>query len=64
MLELKEYVDARGLSPFRSWFDDLDAPAAAKITVALGRIEQGNLSGVKGVARERWSDYKSRKRSG
>ena len=49
MLELKEYIDSQGRSPFRNWFDGLDAVAAAKITVALGRIEQGNLSSVKGV---------------
>ena len=49
MLELKEYVDAHDRSPFRDWFDELDAVAAAKITVALSRIEQGNFSRVKGV---------------
>ena len=42
-------MDARGRSPFAEWFDDLDAGAAAKVTVALGRIEMGNLSNVKGV---------------
>ena len=51
MLELQEYLDTQGVSPFRSWFDDLDPVAAAKVTVALGRIEQGNLSGVKSVGK-------------
>ena len=49
MLLIREYVDARGRSPFAEWFDDLDARAAAKVTVALARIEMGNLSNVKGV---------------
>ena len=49
MLVIREYVDARGHSPFARWFEDLDAGAAAKITVALARIEMGNLANVKGV---------------
>jgi putative addiction module killer protein len=51
MLELQEYVDARGRSPFAEWFDDLDPVAAAKVTVGLSRIEQGNLSRVKSVGK-------------
>src|SRR6267154_120776 len=31
------------------WFDGLDPQAAAKITVALTRLAQGNFSSVKGV---------------
>jgi putative addiction module killer protein len=31
------------------WFENLNAPAAAKVTAALVRIEQGNFSNVKGV---------------
>ncbi len=31
------------------WFADLDATAAAKVTVAIARIEQGTLSAFKGV---------------
>ena len=49
MIELLLYVSAEGGSPFEDWFSRLDAAAAAKITVAMGRLEQGNLSGVKGV---------------
>jgi putative addiction module killer protein len=49
MLTIREYVDQRGRSPFADWFEDLDARAAAKVTVALARIEMGNLSNVKGV---------------
>ncbi len=48
-MEIREFLDAGGTSPFADWFDDLDAQAAAKVTVALTRIEQGNLSNVKTV---------------
>jgi putative addiction module killer protein len=48
-MEIREFLDARGGSPFANWFDDLDAQAAAKVTVALARIGHGNLSNAKGV---------------
>ena len=48
-MEILEFLDDAGGSPFASWFDDLDAQAAAKVTVALTRMEQGNLSNAKGV---------------
>ena len=48
-MQVLEYLDEKGRSPFRRWFDRLDATAAAKITIALARIEQGNLSNTKGV---------------
>jgi putative addiction module killer protein len=48
-VRIVEYLDAAGRSPFTGWFDGLDATAAAKVTVALTRIEQGNLSNVKSV---------------
>jgi putative addiction module killer protein len=49
MIELRYYLAADGKSPFEDWFLDLNAPAAAKVTVALARLEQGNFSNVKGV---------------
>src|ERR1700737_5152594 len=48
-VQILEYLDAAGDSPYRDWFESLNAPAAAKVTVALTRIELGNLSNVKGV---------------
>ena len=45
-----EYVRA-GWSPFAAWFSGLAAPAAAKVTVALYRLEQGNVSNVKAVGK-------------
>ena len=49
MFELRYVIDIKGHSRFEDWFANLDAVAAAKFAVALARIEQGNLSNVKGV---------------
>ncbi len=49
MIELREYLDEAGRSPFARWFNKLDTRAAAKVATALMRIAQGNLSNVKGV---------------
>lgn len=51
MLLVLEYLDAAGESPFRAWFDDLDALAAARVRASLLRLEAGNLSNVKGVGK-------------
>ena len=49
MLELRYYLASDGSSPFEEWFAELHALAAAKVTTALARLEQGNLSNAKGV---------------
>ncbi len=49
MIEVCEYLDQNGHSPYARWFNGLDAQAAAKVATALTRIGQGNLSNVKGV---------------
>jgi putative addiction module killer protein len=51
-----EYVKA-GSSPFAGWFSALDAHAAAKVAVALYRLEQGNFSNVKPLGKG-VSEYK------
>lgn len=43
---LKELLLDDGLSPFGDWFSSLDGFAAAKVRVALARLEQGNFSNV------------------
>ena len=48
-IEVREYLDAGGKSPFGRWFAGLNATAAARVTVAVARIEQGNLSNAKSV---------------
>ena len=49
MIEIREYVDADGRSPYAKWFDRLNARAAAKVATALVRMKHGNLSNAKGV---------------
>ena len=48
-MRLLEYLEASGKSPFATWFHRLDPAAAAKVTIGLSRMGQGNLSNAKGV---------------
>jgi putative addiction module killer protein len=50
-MQVLEYLDESGRSPFRRWFDRLDASAAAKVTIALTRLSLDNVSNVKSVGR-------------
>jgi putative addiction module killer protein len=49
MVEVLEYLDTNGRSPYAEWFDGLNAQAAAKVAAGVTRIGQGNFSNVKGV---------------
>jgi len=49
MIEVREYLDAEGSSPYAKWFNRLNVAAAVKIATAVHRVEQGNFSNVKGV---------------
>lgn len=49
MYENLEYETEDGLSPFGEWFNSLNPQAAARIAVAVTRMEQGNLSNAKSV---------------
>jgi putative addiction module killer protein len=49
-MEILEYLDDAGRSPFSKWFQALDARAAARVTTALTRLSLGNTSNVKGVS--------------
>lgn len=48
-MTVREYVRDDGSSPFRSWFDDLDCLASAKVATSSLRLELGNLSNVKWI---------------
>ena len=45
----RHYVASGGYQPFAEWFTGLDPVARAKVTRAIVRLEQGNLSNVKSV---------------
>jgi hypothetical protein len=47
VIKVVEYVREDGSNPFKVWFDDLDAQAAAKGATATLRLEMGNTSNVK-----------------
>ena len=46
-LRIEEYLRDDGRSPYRDWFDRLDATHAAKVSVAVLRLSQGNTSSIK-----------------
>ena len=49
MIELRAYVDEKGNRPYAKWLAGLDPFAAAKVAVAMARMESGNFSNAKGV---------------
>ena len=48
-MQIIEFLQTDGKSPFRGWFEGLDTQAATKVITALGRMELGNMSNAKGV---------------
>jgi putative addiction module killer protein len=46
-IRVEEYLREDGSNPYKSWFDALDARAAAKVTTAKMRMELGNTSNIK-----------------
>ncbi len=46
-IRIEEYLRDNGRSPYRAWFDRLDATYAAKVSIALLRLSQGNTSSIK-----------------
>ena len=49
MPEIRYYVAPGGRQPFAEWFADLEPVTRAKVTRAIARLEQGNISNVKSV---------------
>src|SRR5487761_519475 len=49
MIEVREYLDRAGRSPYAAWSDRLNREAAAKVAAALARVQQGNFSNAKCV---------------
>lgn len=46
-ITVEEYLREDDTNPYKTWFDGLDAQAAAKIVTAKLRMELGNTSNVK-----------------
>ena len=49
MFDVRYYYTVDDKPPFERWFNKLNAVAAAKVTIALVRLGQGNTSNVKSV---------------
>jgi putative addiction module killer protein len=49
MIDIREYLDRGGHSPFREWRSRLNTEARLRVTTALYRVGLGNFSNVKGV---------------
>ena len=46
-MRVEEYIKEDGTNPYKKWFDGLKPQAAAKVTVAVARLESGNTSNIK-----------------
>lgn len=49
MVDIREYEDRVGRSPFGEWRGKLDSQARKQVSTALYRVGLGNFSNVKGV---------------
>src|SRR5882757_616742 len=49
VIEIREYIDSHGHSPYRGWVVKLDAATRARVIVAVLRMERSNFSNAKGV---------------
>lgn len=50
-VQVREYLDVRGRSPFRKWLNALDSVARVKVVTAVARLEHGNFSNVRHVGK-------------
>jgi putative addiction module killer protein len=49
MIDVIDYVDGRGRSPFCIWLDGLDEKVQSRVSVALLRVADGTLTAAKSV---------------
>jgi putative addiction module killer protein len=54
LFNIREYLTPDGISYFGKWFEGLNAIAAAKVRVAIARMEMGNFSNTKSVGSGVW----------
>jgi putative addiction module killer protein len=57
-VEVHEYLDFAGRSPFGDWFDSLNAQAAAKVAIAVTKLKQGNFSNVRSMGSDFGPGYR------
>jgi len=61
-IRVLEYLERSGRSPWRRWFNDLDAIAAAKVGTAWSTKKR--QSAAIGAAHKAWEGYKQRRKKG
>ena len=49
VLQIIEFVNIAGISPFARWRERLEPTVRARVTLAVYRLETGNFSAAKGV---------------
>lgn len=49
--EIREYLNSKGASLFRSWLDSLDVKVKARIQARILNVEAGNLGEVRSLGR-------------
>ena len=49
MIDVREYLDPNGGSPFADWIAHLNPKAASKVATAVTMLDTGNFSNVKGI---------------
>lgn len=49
MIEVREYIDARGKNRYRKWVAELEVGARARVIAAVLRVGDGNFSSAKGA---------------
>jgi putative addiction module killer protein len=47
VIEVREYVDAKGKIPYRDWLVKLDAATRARVIGSVLRVEHGNFSAAR-----------------
>lgn len=52
--QVREYIDEKGMSPFRKWLKKLGKSVQPKIQAKVLRIEQGNLGDHKALGDGVW----------
>jgi putative addiction module killer protein len=49
MIQIREYIDVRGRTPYRDWLVKLDVSTRVRVITAVLRMENGNFSAAKAV---------------